>query len=186
MSSKETCWNKYAAHLKTWYVNTYKGHLGNIQAINDGRLIRKIALKHQDELTYNRLKAGGVSEYGAKTVMLYISNTKDSYMGRCVTDTGGFDPEVECMGDSDCPRGYRCRGVGKNSVCVEEGEPPKVERPLIDLPDISVGGGIDTGGLKGTVASIGLVLMLFVALIIYLIFVRGKGAEGVSVSAVGK
>ena len=42
------------------------------------------------------------------------------------------------------------------------------------------------GGLKGTIASVGLVLMLFVALIIYLIFVRGKGAEGVSVSAVGK
>lgn len=42
------------------------------------------------------------------------------------------------------------------------------------------------GGIKGMIASVGIVLMLFVALIVYIIFVRGKGAEGVSVSAVGK
>lgn len=192
MSSREECWNKYAAHLKTWYVNTYSGHLGGVRAINDGRLIRKIALIRQDSLSYRDLKDGGVSEFGAKTIILYISNTKDSYMGRCITDTGGFDPEVECMGDSDCPPGYRCRGRGKDSLCVEEAEPPKVESPLIGLPDIGLpdvkvetGIGETMGGLKRSLQMTGVVVMVFVLAIFYLIFVKGKGAEGATIGKVG-
>lgn len=42
------------------------------------------------------------------------------------------------------------------------------------------------GGLVRSLQTTAIVLMLFVLAIFYLIFVRGKGAEGVSVSAVGK
>jgi len=169
MSSREECWGKYAAHLKIWYVSTYKGHLGSTKAINDGRLIRKIALKERDSLTYQDLKDGGMSEFGAKTIILYISNTKDSYMGRCITDTGGFDSEVECMGDSDCPPGYRCRGRGKDSLCVEEAEPLKVESPLIGLPNVKAGGllsGLQIGtGTKAIVTIIGGLFVLILLLV---------------------
>jgi len=44
----------------------------------------------------------------------------------------------------------------------------------------------DAGGLKQSLQVTGLVIMAFFALLLYIIFVRGKGAEGVSVSAVGK
>jgi hypothetical protein len=183
MTSRDTCWDKYAAHLKIWYVNTYKGHFGATKAINDGRLIRKIALKKQDNLSYENLKDGGVSEHAAKSVMLYISNTKDSYMGRCVTDTSGFDPEVECMGDSDCPQGYRCRGRGKDSVCVREGEPPEDNRlPPFGMPDVGMP---EIGGIKRSLQTTAVVVMIFFALLIYIVFVKGKGASGVTVGQVG-
>ena len=42
------------------------------------------------------------------------------------------------------------------------------------------------GGIKQSMQIIAVVVMLFIAAIIYIIFVKGKGAEGVSVSAVGK
>ena len=112
---EDECWNKYAAHLKNWYVDTYKSSKGSTKAINDGRLIRKIVRIYKEGTTYEKLKGGGVSEFAAKTIILYISNTKESYLKRCTTETGGFAPDVACMGDNDCPRGYRCRGVGKDS-----------------------------------------------------------------------
>ena len=42
------------------------------------------------------------------------------------------------------------------------------------------------GGIKKSLQVTGLVLIAFVLVIFYIIFVKGKGAEGVSVSAVGK
>lgn len=129
---ENACWEKYAAHLKDWYVTTYSEYEGAMKAINNGRLIRKIVTKEKEGTTYDALKNGGVTEYAAKTIILYIRNTQKSYISRCVTETGGFSPEVACMSDSDCPRGYRCRGVGKDSECIPEGEKPPT--PKIVLP----------------------------------------------------
>lgn len=50
------------------------------------------------------------------------------------------------------------------------------------MPKIEAG----MGGLKRSLQTTAIVVMLFVALLIYIVFVKGKGAEGVSVSAVGK
>ena len=180
MGSRIECWGKYAAHLKTWYVNTYKGNLGSTRAINDGRLIKKVALKKQDNLTYQDLKNGGVSEFGARTILLYVSNTKKSYMGRCITNTGGFAVDVECMGDSDCPPGYRCRGRGKDSLCVEEAAPYEPPTLLPSMPDFpSLDGGF--GGVKQSLQVTGVVVMVFILAIVYLMFTKGGAGREVQV-----
>jgi hypothetical protein len=137
------CWEKYAAHLKDWYATTYSGYEGATKAINNGRLIRKIVIEYKEGTTYDRLKGGGVTEYAAKTVIVYMRNTQKSYMSRCISETGGFTPDVACMSDSDCPRGYRCRGVGKDSECIEEGTPyvaPKLPLPpMPEIPSLEIG-----------------------------------------------
>ena len=140
---EDGCWEKYAAHLKEWYATTYRNYEGATKAINNGRLIRKIVYREKAGTTYEKLKCGGVTEYAAKTIILYIRNTQESYMSRCISETGGFAPDVACMGDSDCPRGYRCRGVGKDSECIEEGEPyvaPNLPLPpMPKMPSLDIG-----------------------------------------------
>ena len=46
--------------------------------------------------------------------------------------------------------------------------------------------GLPGAGIKRSAQLIAIVLMAFFAFLVYIIFVKGKGAEGVSVSAVGK
>ena len=56
-------------------------------------------------------------------------------------------------------------------------EIPKIETPGIKMPDV--------GGLKHSAQVTSIVVMGFVALLIYLMFVRGRGASGVTVAQVG-
>ena len=173
---EKSCWVKYAAHLKSWYAGTYKSTEGATQAINDGRKIQKTFLAYNENTTYERLKARGVSEYATRTIMLYYKNTYKSYMSRCVAETGGFSPDVACMSDSDCPRGYRCRGLGKDSECIEEGEAyeaPGLPIPdLPSLPDMPDGKNIVKGLQVSALVVIGVVLI-----IIYML--TGKGKKGI-------
>ena len=53
----------------------------------------------------------------------------------------------------------------------------------LKMPDLSIGDGLSD--VKRGVQTTAIVLMMFVGLIIYLIFVKGKGAEGVTVGQVG-
>ena len=177
MSTKHECWNVYAAHIKTWYVNTYKSSKGAVKAINDGRLARKIIRTHHENVNYERLKTGGVSEFAAKTIMLYMQNTKESYMQKCVTETGGFAADVACMSDSDCPRGYRCRGRGKDSECIEEGKPLPKKPSLPSLPSMP---SIGIAG-KGVIG-----LLLFVAVAILALLAIGYSGLGGSVGRVAE
>ena len=160
----KTCWDKYAAHLKNWYVGTYSLSQGTTKAINDGRLIEKTFLIHKDGTTYQNLKARGVKDFAARSVILYVQNTKESYMSRCRTDTGGFAVDVACMSDNDCPRGYRCRGSGKDSECIEEGEAAKPSKllmpslPSLNMPDIGLPG-------KGIITILAIIFIGLLALI---------------------
>jgi len=69
---------------------------------------------------------------------------------------------------------------------------PDWSLPEWKLPELKMPGfGLDKIGeganeLKRSLQTMGLVLMLFVALLVYLVFVKGKGASGVNVTAVGK
>lgn len=70
----------------------------------------------------------------------------------------------------------------------------KVEKPSLPkipkVPEIpkmpSLGDVTGVGDIKRSLQVSAVALMLFILAIFYLIFVRGKGAEGVSVTAVGK
>jgi hypothetical protein len=162
---EDGCWEKYAAHLKEWYATTYRAREGATKAINNGRLIRKIVYEYKGTTTYDRLKSGGVSEYAAKTIIVYMRNTQESYMSRCISETGGFSPDVACMSDSDCPRGYRCRGVGKDSECIEEGEAddsPKIGLPK--LPDIKLPSAPSLGGSAKIIGFFIILIALLIAL----------------------
>ena len=55
--------------------------------------------------------------------------------------------------------------------------------PSFTLPKMP---SFNLGGIKQSMQIIAIVIMLFIAAIIYIIFVRGKGLKGVEVSAVGK
>lgn len=72
---------------------------------------------------------------------------------------------------------------GKIEHYTEIPDVPNIPAPKIRLPDISMP---DIGGdIKRSAQVTGLVVMGFVALLVYLMFVRGRGASGVTVAQVG-
>jgi len=185
MTSNDACWDKYAGHIKNWYTTTYKGNQGVTKAINDGRLARKTIRQKKEHTTYDNLKASGVSDFAAKSIILYIENTKESYIKRCISETGGFAPDVACMSDNDCPRGYRCRGVGKDSECIPEGEPIKVNKvvvpslPKLSMPSIDVKmPSFDVGGKAKLVGGFIILLVVGVVLLVAIGYSGMGGSVG--------
>ena len=193
MSTKANlCWEGYAEQVSEWYATTYR-HRND--AMRDSDIIKKVIMSlnsenYEQEVSYVATVciSRGASTYASRTCELYMKNTCTSYMTRCVEETGGFSPAVRCRSDKNCPGGYRCRGVGEDSECVKEGKPYVPEPSLPGLPGLpglpSIGVGDAFGGVKKSAQTAAIVLMVFIGLLIYLIFVKGRGAQGVTV--VGK
>lgn len=160
MGQIRVCWNRYALHVREWYVTTYCSSQGDRQAMKDGDKLNSAITYYGDQfseehslwnadvmgdLIAERAEDIGTSSYATQTARLYIKNTAKSFMDRCIGDTGGFAEDVTCWCDSDCPRGYRCRGVGSESECVKDIDPYEEEPSIIPLLGGSSTIGIDWG-----------------------------------------
>lgn len=131
--ANRSCWEKYSKQIRNFYLQSYSG---KISSSEDAEFARRAVLwvfdteKYFPTVStasmgfYDQMQTLGASTYGAATCQQYFENTINSYLKHCQEETGGFAPTVACTCDSDCPSGYRCRGVGETSECVKKADPP--------------------------------------------------------------
>lgn len=113
-----TCWKQYGETLESWYLQNYGG---KNNARKDAGFAKEaiIFLTHNEiknprivaDVVRNVMRNKGATDFGAETCRLWVLNTIESFMLRCVK---GDTKTHECYSDRQCwekkgNKDWRCR-----------------------------------------------------------------------------